>query len=68
VVAFDDGPLGTTVCRLSELHLVWYPQEGHWDLVIVGGEGRLWRAADRKLYSNTIAFGWRSSLWRGAVL
>jgi hypothetical protein len=19
------------------LHLVWYPQEGHWDLVIVGG-------------------------------
>jgi hypothetical protein len=37
VVQVNDGALGTTVCRVSELHLVWYPQEGHWDLVIVGG-------------------------------
>jgi hypothetical protein len=37
VVQITDGALGTTVCRVSELHLVWYRQEGHWDLVIVGG-------------------------------
>ena len=37
IVQVIDGALGTTVCRVSELHLVWYPQEGHWDLVIVGG-------------------------------
>jgi hypothetical protein len=29
VVQVNDGALGTTVCRVSELHLVWYAQEGH---------------------------------------
>jgi hypothetical protein len=37
MVQVNDATLGATVCRVSELHLVWYPQEGHWDLVIVGG-------------------------------
>jgi hypothetical protein len=37
VVQVNDGALGTTVCRVGELHLVWYPQAGHWDPVIVGG-------------------------------
>jgi hypothetical protein len=37
VVQFDDATLGATVCRVSELHLTWYPQEGHWDLAIVAG-------------------------------
>ena len=37
VVEFDDAVLGTTVCRVGELHLTWYPLEGHFDLVVVGG-------------------------------
>lgn len=34
VAAFGDG---VAVCRVGELHLTWYPQEGHCDLMIVGG-------------------------------
>ena len=38
VVEFDDAVLGVTVCRVSELHLTYYPLEGHFDLVIVAGD------------------------------
>lgn len=37
VVSFEDGAIGAMVCRVSELHLAWYPREGHWDLVVVAG-------------------------------
>lgn len=37
MLAFDDGPIGETACRPCELHLTWYPLEGHFDMVIVGG-------------------------------
>src|ERR1700745_1074297 len=35
-LAFPDGPLGATVCRVGELHLTWYLQEGHCNVGIVG--------------------------------
>jgi hypothetical protein len=35
-IAFDGGPLGPTLCRLTELHPTWFPQEGHADLVMAG--------------------------------
>ena len=37
VVTFNDPSLGATVCRIEALHLTYYPQESHFDLVIGAG-------------------------------